>query len=418
MKLTALIISILLTLFSTHSSRGQYVWSKKMYTDDMLFWQNNEISGKIGYKGLRKEVRLFQNIRTDNSDVLIVKTIGLNNLRQSRIDTLRDSITSETFGNFIVGDSFDIIFYEKKMLVYQRSSGRHSLYGDDNFVYNNGYLINDSLVCLYRVYNYHPADGFSGLHLAIFNLNKMEFVTTKKINFSGIGLSNMNANWVYANSEYIYIVSPMTGILHKYDKTLTIIDTIIMPINWSNIDKNVAFQYKIDSTISSEYNRLKDTYAMTGKWVRNYVYNSDFIHKTIDDIRAHYEYIEKMMPYNDSVVLLVFYKPNYNFEKRDLIYYNINSNVVVHSDSEWQCSAKTIINDFEDYFTVNIFVSPNNFPYFFNGKVYYPTFANPNLYKNDKSLDILINKIMGDGKQNGHKWRLLEYNLPPYNQAD
>lgn len=402
-------IFFLLLLISLHiKCFSQYKYTGKLFTDNYIITPTANFSGKIGYKGYQNKLRIYQNISDSNNNILIIKSLNLTSLIVDRIDTLNDSAQNFYYENFIAGENSDIFIGSRKILVYNRSSLKHYIYYNDFFIYKNGFLINDSVLLLYRLDNFHPADGSLGLHLTLFNINNQKIINDKIEKYNGILFSNIHVDVGLVNKNNFYIVSPMSGILYKYDFHLHLIDSVKIPIQWENIKGNLAYQSQMDSTIYVEYSRMKLNYKKTGNYGYNKIYTNNFITGLNNEVRQ-YDYIEKLIPYNDSLILVSLYRAEYGNDKRDILFYNVNTNKIVNEFLGWQCDVKKDLKGIEDYFAVNVAMSSAYAPYFYDKSVYYASFANPLIYEGERNRDDLLMKIVNDGKKNGHSWRFLEY---------
>jgi len=412
------IITILMLVFiyQINGFAQYYHWSGKMFESD--FYIKNPLTsvhGKISYKGIGNQMRLYEKLKKDDQNILVIQTLDLQKNSIIENDTIYNIDTTLSYDTFIPGKNTDAIICSNnslrypKLIIYNRVNKQNNIYHFDSIRFSEGCQVNDSIFCLYDIYNYHPADGFSGLNMALFNINQKKITEINRSRFRGIGLGYMNTNFVYCNDSNIYVATPMSGILYKYNLHLDKIDSVIIPINWSHPAANIAYEQYLDSTIYTEYDKMQALLS-SGKQPTNNIYRSDFVRSYSDEIHKNYEYIEKLMPYNDSVIIISVNRPQYENTKRDILFYNMHSNKI-SSKNEWPCTVKKELNKFEDYFAINVILSSSYAPYFHNNKIYYGSFANPVLYANSVNSDLIAKSILKDGMSNGCRLRILEYNL-------
>lgn len=405
-----IVLSILFCLF-TIVGECQPRWTGKMYVDDVKVSVEDNVFDKLGFKGIGNNIRLYQKHQFDNDTILVIKEISLNNYKLNKVDTIQWNNGNMNCAEFLALENADIILDYRRLFVFDRQEKRSRIYEIDTIKFNEIAKINDSLICLYHIYKYHPADGFSGLNMAIFNLKQGKIVATKKFDFPGVGLSMMISTWVYATEHNIYVITPMTGLLYKFNKNLELAESTKVPIRWNNEIANTKYQDSLDSIIYAENKKIREQINAHKTPSRSYVYSAEFDYNLIEEVRTKYEYIESLAPYNDSIILIVFYRAGYAYDKRDVLFYNIERNKIVREIKEWSCA----INEnepkrFEDFFPVNLIMTGGFAPYFYSNKIVYPSFLKPNLYDANR-LDSLLRIMVQDNRKNKTTWSFLEYTL-------
>lgn len=376
---------------------------------------------KYFWKGNKDVFRLYHMITDSVSVVTIVKDIDLNTMAVVRTDTITDVGVNFFHRDIIVHKDYDIILGNSRMYIYNRKKRKgvykdFNQYGGQNFFFDKGYVVNDSLILLYDIYDFHPFSGLPGIYLNAFNVNTGEFVLHKKAKFPGVGLSYMAVNWGWFNKANFYAVSPMSGILYKYNMSLELTDSVKMPIKWSDYSKNIQFQKALDERIANNYNKLYgillkyglDSIDKNPALGASDMNTKEYISNLIDTVRTHYEYIEKILPYNDSVFIITVCRGGDYLKYRDVYFYNVVTNKVIKEKERWLCSRKDNLERFEDFFVIDVICSEDCAPCFYEGHAYKPTFYNQTLYHNGTKNE-LEKTIHKDITQNQYQWRLLEY---------
>lgn len=406
-------ISYSFKLFFYLNSKGQFTHTSKVYTDDAIYKKGIYPFEVIGFMGFDNCMRTYNNI---DSESLVIKTIDLISFRLLNVDTIRDKRTDFGYEMFIPSSKRDVIIGYKRLLVYNRIDKTIYRQDFDSVKFTAGYQLNDSIIVLSIIYSYHPGDGVSGINLATFNLNNHRIENIKRAFFPGTAMSHMGINWTFSSKDYFYAVTPMSGKIYKYDLKLNLMDSSDIPIAWSNKKSNVAFEKKADGILLRDWNRINNLYKKLGRdsinnnrsLISSDVFGKDFMSYVSDTVRAHYEYIEKVVPYNDSEVILSICKPDYHSQYRDILIYNFKENVIKKRYDKWQTYRKDTVNRFEDYFFASVIFNRKCPPYFHNNRVYTCTLYNPALYTTG-SKDSLDVTIANDIKKNGYKWHLLEF---------
>jgi len=406
-------------------SFGQYYsWTGKCFKDSTI---TIEEPHKYYYKGYEDHIRVYIRLSADSKCSLIIKDINLHTLTCEKTDSICDDTCNFFYHDFIPTTNYDIIIGNNRLYIHDRQTQKNffvdnnraaSLNNTTQCYYNKGYLVNDSVACLYNIYSYHPFDGFPGLHLNLYNLHQKKFIKDTEYVFPGVALSPMINKWAYANDRNIFVVTPLTGILYKYNFELKLIDSIRIPIKWLSYEKNVAYQNHMDTLVYKDWDILHNVYMKYGhdsglkrpELINSKVQTKDFISDVINNTRSNYEYIEKLVPYNDSIIIITMSKPGYALNYRDLLFYNINTNSIITEKIKWSCSGQDTLTKFEDFFSIGISNSEPNTPYFYGKQIFSPTPYNPLLYKNG-SADSLKRNIFHDELKNKYQWYLLEYQL-------
>lgn len=401
-------VSVLLLFLFGNPCLGQYTYNNRNYADDLHISTNTKFSGKIGFKGIGNEIRIFEK-HDSVKPYLVIKTVDLGKLTINRIDTISDTSVTFHYGNMVVSEVYDIIIGYQQLLIFNRVTHQHKTIHNKRMIFKDGFINHDTLY-LYHIDNFHPANGPAGLHLASYNL-KNDKLNDTIVDFDALSFSGLNVVTGVFHQNHLWVVSPISGMLYKYNGSLNLVDSQRIPISWTNPQKNATFHYAMENEIRRDRRQMENEFQKTGKYPTSNIHNGSFFHDLKKQLTDSCEYIEQLFPYNDSLILLSVYRPSYQEMFRDLICYNPTKNQVVRKSEEWPCEMKLELSRLEDYFTVNLSISPPYTPYFVADRIYYPTFANLYLYNGEKERDTMLMKVLNDGKKNGHTWRFMEYKL-------
>ena len=391
-----------------------YTYNGREFLDSDLF-SYNEDYGSYN-KGYDDHMRLY-NIRYDSARVeLLVKDVSLNQLKLTTVDTIVDSRLDFFHNDILATDNYDVLLGNSKMFIYDRASKDVDFIVHDSIQYENINYINDSLVLLTSVFNYHPLNDFPGLHLTLYNIQTKNIIRHVVKKFNGIALSHMIRQWQLVNKNGIYIVNPLSGKLYKYNFDLDVVDTTYIPVNWVNAKANIEYESQLDSIIYANYSTVNARSTKYGKdsvrknrslnvWK---VGSRDNINSIIKTTRSEYEYIEKLIHYNDSVIIVTVSRPGYDLQYRDVLFYNVNTNSLMSVNEKWRCGKPLTINKLEEFFVVDLINSNTWMPYFHDDKVYSTTSYNTSVFRqgSQKEVDKLFAK---DVIKNKFRCKILEY---------
>ncbi|MCJ8208087.1 hypothetical protein MUY27_00110 [Mucilaginibacter sp. RS28] len=409
---------ILFALLSSTYMFGQYKWDGKMYLDKTIIGADERPHQKIGLKGFGDKMRLYIKQKTGDKKQIIIEELNLNNFTVCKTDSIAFDWDEMPYTNYVALDQKDFLISFGRLQAYDRRNGKYASIDLDTINYNDGCKINDSLILLGSTSSYHPADGFAGLNMTSFNSKTMKVVKTRQYQFEGIGLAHMGVNWFTGAGGHIYAITPMSGIVYEFDANLELVGKKNAPIPWTNATENIKFEHKLDVLIYNEWHRLRNLYAKYGKdsihknraLATSEYYSKNYDAFVSDTVRKAFEYVEKMLPYNDSMVVISFCRKGYAFKYRDVFLYNVRSNQITKQMPTWSITKKDTCNQFEDYFPIYISNDLNIAPYFKGDKIYYYTVYNPQLFT--PGLKKELDKINAeDISKNNYQWHLLEYRL-------
>ena len=396
---------------------GQYKIDKSIYTYPGRIDFKVPPFDKVIFKGVGNIMYLYVKDDIAPSDTLVTFKVKKLDLGSEKIvDSFSLPPIPRRFfiTDIIPGKDFTVFVGFGKILFFPHNSSRVLIDPDADFRF--ALRLNDSLVLLYSLYNYHPGDGQSGMHMSIFNLKSEKVEKSLVYKFPGVAMGHMTINWVTNDSKYIYAFAGLSGRVFKYDFNLAPISNSIVPIFPDSVrTSNYAFESRTDSIIASEWKDLKqkllenDT-AKEKVTYKSTVYSKDFMSNNSQDLRAHYTFIEKVFKLNESEVLLTISRPGYFLLYRDVVLYNLKTNTITEKYQNWKTGRAKTISIPEDFYTADLINDQIAAPYFYNNKVYSVNYYDIGIFKPgpvDSLNELQHNEIM----QNGYKWQLVKYSL-------
>lgn len=285
-------------------------------------------------------------------------------------------------------------------------------------VFEKGYdfskieILNDSLVLLHNIYPFHPADGLAKAQLYIFNVRSNQITHKKHIDFEGISFANIVHEWVYVNNGNVYVVMPFSGGIKKYDAALNLIEQKDLTLPSIEFHKSKEFanywDHLLYDVIDLYYqNENNDLYAFFSK---------ESIQERMTQLREQHIYIEKIMPYDEHTFILSLYQPaTYQKELRDLFFIDHKTLEVKHVIEDWRAMApinEQVLNQVEDYFTIDLGNSRLVQPFFYKDKVYTIMHYPISLFEQGLTKKEMDLKIFRWRKENQLQFGIGVYQLP------
>lgn len=414
-KWTLLVFAILHVNLS--NVKAQYHWTKRIYTDSNIVPPDQLADYRIGCAPIRGKMRLYIRPVSDSTRVLI-KELNLTTFKVEDVDTVNLPPAKLLPLQFLALPKHDVLIGRNEMLVYSRTPREVFRFTSDSLMFNKVYRINDSLIFLSRIYNYHPADDEPGFHGHVFNVNSKTFITTRRHDFPGLALSFFAANWVFADEGGIYAVAPLTGVLLTYTTDFRYVSKTQIPAIIREFQRNRKFEDSTDKAIEMENSTLQNIYVNFGvdsirrnKSLRNSsTHTQEFDAFISKHVREQMEYIERVIPYSDSTVILSVSRPGYETKMRDLYYYNYKSNKITATREKWLCRSSDTSYSIEDFIHASTLFNDASPTYFYKDKVFVNTHFNVDVFKGGPR-DSVRKIFFKDGLKNNYKWSVLEYQL-------
>lgn len=409
----AKILYLVLFLFVSGNVFGQYKYTGKHYTSGSTIAADEIPYLKTSFKNYGHGFRIYRKL---DRKLVITDIDFLFRARQEDTIEVPDDFSMHSTTDCAPTQTYDVLLGPDRLLTFNRRTKEVYFAHNDTLNFRNVLPINDSTVLLYVYANYHPGDGFSGLQMHLLDLARIKIINTYTSRIKGIALSHMTVNWAVTAGPYIYSVSPLSGELTTYDRHFKIVDKKLLPIPWANYSGNLKYEAYTDSVVYTEYDRLKKIYDALGRdsvrknrsLIRSELYSKDFFANTSQTVRKDYEFIEKAIPFSDSIIILTLSRPGYALKYRDVLFYNTRSAKIVRSIPKWSCAKKDTLSRFEDFFNVDVINDAHAAPVFVKDKVYYSTVYNIDLYQNGNA-DTVKKAMIKDVNKNNYTWRLLEY---------
>lgn len=415
------VISVIILVCCTTFSHGQYTMRQPVYTYPGKIPLGVSLPKKIMFKGVGGHVFLY--IRNEDKPVDSVSfSVNKIDVRTRKIVNsfpLPKIPAGFDVTDIIPGDRSTIFLDDGKVLYY-RDNKEAVLISKKGAHYNRGLRLNDSLVLLYEIYDFHPNNGGSGLHMHLLNLRNFDIVKSVVYRFPGVAMGAMNINWLTNDHRFIYAFAGLSGRVFKYDFDLKQVSEKNIPIfSDTTYSKNRTFEYYNDSIIAAERLTLKEALAYTRAYndtakdkiaVRSEVYSKDFTQRFIDKVRSDYCFIDKVFKLDDAQVLLTVCRPGYARTFVDVYLYNLKTNTVREKYKRWRIKRAEILEKPEDYFPVYVTNDIVTAPYFYRGDVYYLNLYDITLFHPgplEKMEELYHKQIL----ENGYKWQLIKYSL-------
>lgn len=413
-------IQTLLLLLLTAAAYSQYRLEKVLYSYPGKIGLEVFPYDKILFKGYDNSIFLY--INSDKKpDRFTVQRVNLDN--KKIIDSFAlPPLPNLHITDIIPGDKFTIILASDEILYFRNNKELVKVETAKDLNFKHGLRLNDSLFLLYQLYDHHPNDGGSGLYLNIFNVRSERIERSALYKFPGVGIGAMNINWVTGDEQYIYAIAGLSGRVFRYDYQLKPVSEQEIPVFPDSIrSKNIRYETAIDSIIAQERIDLKEAFAQAKAYndtarsgkratVSSYVYTKDFLRNTIEEVRGHHSFIEKIYKLNDNEVLLTISRPGDSTKHRDVFLYNLKSNAVSERFSRWRCGQADKFDKVEDFFPVDLINDAIIAPYFYKNKVYSFSIHNVNIFRPGTAGE--VEKIYHEQTlQQGYKWQLLQYGL-------
>lgn len=307
------------------------------------------------------------------------------------------------------------------LFCYNLKNKKISIYSaDGKNSFRQIHLLNDSLLLLSDLYAFHPADGIAKAQLYIYNLHKNKVTYSRHLDFEGISISNIVNQWINIIAGEICIVTPLTGKLVFFNNQLIEKDSLQINLPFLNTPANKNFIYSLDSFLASDIHDYNEFIkSKSPDFLKNHSIQLDFfrgkgeVAHRIQELRNQHSYIEKVLPYNDSIFILSVYRPKLKLNFRSLYFVNIKNGKIQDSIPKWRCISPENgkIKKMENYFTVDLGNSHLIEPLFYKGNVYFYSTFPTTLFTPGLSTDEMNNKLFNWEQKNKHIWELLEYKV-------
>lgn len=293
------------------------------------------------------------------------------------------------------------------------------VYQKDENNFDQCEFLNDTLLLLYTIYDYHPYSGKAGVYLITFNLKTLQFDHYNVLPFPGISVSGITHNWLTILKNRIYIITPLSTIMYSLNFDLERVDTVQTHLfSGTEYDSSIAYERYSDSV-------LADASAQVMKVINKYppdsqkyhrsefqhpVYSKDFLLKVIKDIQP-LAFVRQIFTIDDSLIAICISKPNEdvrNHYYRDMIFYDpVKNKVVKEYRHLLYYSPSDSLTRPEDFFVIQ-FHDKWHIPYIHRGYAYYYSLFRLSSFHIGKYDDLAL-KLLNESKKNGYKWTIYKY---------
>lgn len=420
------ILFILFLVFSTNRLCAQYALVDNITTKDTIPPTDDIFT--IGYEIVGDTMFQVRNTNSNGISNLIVTSYNIESGKIITKDTI-SGLSLSYVPRDITFNSEYIFFTDYSDFVHYRIGDISTIkiskkkYDVTNTLerprYRNCQFLNDSIVLLSIVYNFHPISSYPGLHLSLYNVKTGQFVKTIHKSFRGVGIAHISRNWVSVLNDRICVVTPLSGLLYEYDFDLNLLkESQLNLFDKANANKNITFEKHIDSLFQSESARLnkivqkypidKD-YTHADKY-RSYIHSKTYIRKIIDTVSRYFTYIERTFKVDDTTLgISISNKQNLN-DIREFILYDVKNSIVQKKVTNWHYLPSSTFSKLEDMFPIDI-TRETNFTLFFDKQYIYTGSIYPPYLYADGTYKEVTEKVFKHIQKNGYVWTILKYKL-------
>lgn len=418
-------ILALLLIVLPFISYSQYELVNEIETNDFISANSN--INEIHYKTIGSKMLQIRKIeQNDNGVSYKISVFNIGNGEAILLDTLVGVPASFRINDLSFNDKYLFVTGPSKYFYYNIKDGNEfNIKMIKTFVpkksrvdppYTNCHFINDSLILLYTIYNFHPNSHDGGLYLNIFNVNSGLFTTKKYYTFPGILMMNCGVNVLTVTNNRIFTVTPLKGKLMEFDFSLNKLKNVQLNVFEKNqVEKNQAFELSIDSLIASEDARLnkiintntQESLSSIPEY-KSIIYSKDFIYKFYTEVDSNYTYIDNIFTIDDTLLGITIGSPEDRQEYRRVCIINPRTNKILKEYKAWRCATPLKVSKKEELLTVNLKLPVNQYYYFQGGYIYSGNVFSSKYFFEGESSDI-SEKIFKDISKNGYKWSILKY---------
>jgi hypothetical protein len=411
---------LLICLLATFTQAGaQYRYSRVVYTDSTKISSKIDPYENVSYRLTPEYLRVYTRIKRDSFSKIIIKDIDRVSFRVRRTDTIPDYISPLKITDVVSSRNYDVLTSHSRIMVYDRSRNtvwhRQYILGDRHD-FSHAEQLNDSLLLLATVSDYHPRDGYAGLNIHVFNLNSLSIERTRELRVPGAAMGFMIGSWITSLKDRIFVMSPLSATLMELDKNLSIVGFKSLTALGFDIEKNKAFESRLDSISYADWDTLYDRNVTTypdrfnDASLKLASKGKEFLMSVSTEARRDYDRVEQLLHYTDSVFIISIARKGSKFDKRDLYFYNAFTGKVERKIPDCQSNRLDTLQVITDYFPIVLTDYQANLPTFTGNRIYQYSFNDPALFKTG-SRDSLDRAYLKDTRKNNYTWRLLEYTL-------
>lgn len=419
MKIITLIIVATL-LFASSSAQSFHI------ADEISSGENISIKENLSDIPFRIDNNIIYQIRQINKHDgrydLKITSISIDHEGVLRSDTITNIPSSFKIKDFCVRKQRIMITANEKFLLCDMSVQVNTIYmhpdslqpKNDTHPFKYCAFLNDSIVLLYTIYDYHPADGPAGVYLKTFNVKTKQFDKLKFMKFPGIAISHLSSNWIAVLGGYIYMVSPLSGTLYQLDQDLNLIDKYDMHIfQGQQLTDNLTFEAYTDSIINFEASRIltivskypKDSIMYHRAEFGSNIYTKDFFAKNIDIIMSKNSFVNQIYSKDDSFIVLSISNPGSNMKYADLLFYDPLKRKIIRSYKHFPCVHPDSLSSPEDLFAINFAADKIAAPQFYEGYVYSSSLFGMSSFELGKYEDVSF-RLFSASKSTGYSWNV------------
>lgn len=284
----------------------------------------------------------------------------------------------------------------------------------------------------------HPFDVKHEIYFLKYNLSQGTLSDIKHLPLETLVFGNALNRWVRVMNDEIYIVSAFSGVISILDENFNLKRSFTIQLEGLNNTHMMGFLYASNEVLSKETERLlkEDAYLKT-KYGENYFYQeeqmmkdrkmlrdiekrivSDYfsksgVDKRMQALQSNHQYIEKLIPYNDSTFIISVWKPENGWMFRDLYFINNQNGLIEKEILNWGNQPNPNLETYqkvEEFFIVPIAYSRYQEAVFYKNEVWVEQLYPLEIFKegNKKELD---QKVYLWNRKNGKQWFMSKYIL-------
>ncbi|MEZ5015587.1 MAG: hypothetical protein R2800_00920 [Flavipsychrobacter sp.] len=356
----------------------------------------------------------IQTNKLSTNNKIISYQLDIKTGRNLHIDTLLDIPMYFVLRDIGIQKNRIYLFTDDEYLYFEPGNSKNTFQYvnriDSVLRYEYCEKINDSLLLAYLIYNFHPADGKSGLFMQVINTNNQKVLSKHFEKYSSVALSSLNKRWLTVLDEKIYVISPLTGNLREYNKELQLLNEHVINgmFNKTEVITNKTYENYLQEFI--EYNDAVYNNDTIGKYSNNNLFSKEGIQNILDTTEKNFAFIKKIFNINTSVIGICISRPTHNKEQLDLYTYNIKKRELVSVYKNWNCISQKNIMELEDFYPIDLRLQHSRFPNFQDDTVYTYTWLNPKLFTSGNKMDV-SSIYLNDIKKNGYQFYILKHKI-------
>lgn len=392
-------ITLILLFFCCNKLIAQYQFDSSFSLSKINFNTDFDMSEYAHVKGFgHNYFALFQYPANDS---LVIYNFDIN--KGCFVDTLQLQHVPDMFVRDICITANHIILIGTGRFININRKSLKFYYHERNTtdVFSAATVMDGGYICLF-------SDYFYGVNRPSIILNVFDPATNriiKNAEFNTVGvLPQMLHRWVVSCGDKLLVFSPFSPIYKIINRELKCVAT-----------KNLSQSFGIDS-MSNNFGKRFDQFIQNEKLrierqpEESTVFNTkDFCTMISDSIRKNYSYIEKVLTYNDTEVVISMYRPGANFDYRSVYVFAPFQNKIKKIFPKWRSTTAEFILKKEDALTIDLSNDANKAAYFYNNEIYDFGLSPDSLVSLKMSKDDYLERKFQFVFKNGYQWHIQKF---------